>query len=121
MDNETTTTISIPEWIEGTQFTAEALNDPTHPDHEVQAASVKDVFLRGNWGGTYMPALEYYTAMKTMEKHGDAILEYINQSGLELPKPDIKEDSWGMICVQYVNTAFEEWASTVHYTLNPDE
>ena len=59
-----------------------------------------------------MPAVTYHQALATMNEYGDAICEYIEDSGLEVPsiRPGI---SWyGYVCT-LVSLAVELWASAV--------
>jgi len=65
--------------------------------------------------GAYMPAVTYYDAAQTMAKHGDAVLDYLEEQYGELPIiPD--GTSWSDMAVLYLSWAVELWCRE-HYEL----
>lgn len=65
--------------------------------------------------GSYMPAVTYYTASKTMAKYGDEVLDYIESQLGELPTSP-KGESWRGMAVFYLSYAVELWASQFDLT-----
>jgi hypothetical protein len=59
-----------------------------------------------------MPAVTYHQARETMNEHGDDVLQYIQDSLDELPKPR-DDESWSGIAVFYLSYAVELWASGI--------
>ena len=59
--------------------------------------------------GAYMPAVTYYDAAQTMAKHGDDVLQYIDDViGLGEVRPP-KDSSWSGIACFYLSLAVELW------------
>jgi len=56
--------------------------------------------------GAYMPAVTYHLANKTMAEHGDDVLQYLQDTLGELPKPPAEESWSGMACF-YLSYAVE--------------
>lgn len=61
--------------------------------------------------GAYMPAVTYYDAAQTMAKHGNDVLQYIQDALGELPRPK-PEESWSGLACFYLSSAVELWALT---------
>jgi len=90
------------------------LEDYDHPDwidDDLTGADIEEIQRGGCESGAYMPAVTYYSAVKTMSNHGDKVLEFIEQYGydncLEVPSGT----SWGGIAVHFLSMAVELWAS----------
>jgi len=79
------------------------------PDWITQALSPSDIAAINQGGcasGAYMPAVTYYDAKKVMEEHGDDVLQFIQDTYSELPKP--RDDiSWSEMAVFYLSWAVE--------------
>ena len=88
--------IDVPSWIE--------------PD--ISPADVAAILQGGCASGAYMPAVAYSDASTTMGKHGDAVLQYIQDYLGELPKPR-DDESWSGMAVFYLSVAVELWARDV--------
>ena len=74
-------------------------------------ATIHAIQQGGCASGAYMPAVTYYTAQQTMGEHGDDILDYLKESGMDsFPAIDI-DDSWAGYCCTLVSCAVELWAS----------
>ena len=85
-----TTLYSKPEWI----------------TQDLSPCDIAAINQGGCASGAYMPAVTYYTASQTMAKHGDDVLQYIQDNLGELPKPN-NDESWsGMACF-YLSYAVE--------------
>lgn len=91
--------IEVPDWI----------------DQDISPSDVAAICQGGCASGAYMPAVTYYQALKTMNDHGDEILEYIEEMDLDLPS--VKGQSWGQMACTYVSTAVELWAYSVESEL----
>ncbi len=63
-----------------------------------------------------MPAVTYYQARETMNEHGDAVLQHIEDHMGKLPEVP-KGMSWDAIACFYVSYAVEFWASSAFDTL----
>tara|TARA_R110000824_G_C15058604_1_gene662176 strand:+ start:446 stop:814 length:369 start_codon:yes stop_codon:yes gene_type:complete len=105
-----TDTITIPRWI----------------DQEITPTTIAAILkgVRNGQGGcasgAYMPAVTYYQALKTMDEYGDAedgVLDYLENSIGELPKPDA-QSSWGGIACTYLSQAVELWALSIEEELS---
>ena len=69
-----------------------------------------------NW-----PKVDYYQASRTMEKHGDNVLQYLGEVCGEIPAPrrDLTELGWSGLAHHYLSTAVEKWAKDAAVTLWP--
>lgn len=77
--------------------------------HEPLVYDVAAIVQGGCGSGAWMPAVTYHTAAGIMAEHGDDVLQFIQDTYGELPKPR-DEESWGGIAVFYLSTAVELWA-----------
>lgn len=88
--------IKYPDWIEA----------------DITATDIDAICYGGCASGAYMPAVTYIDAQETMQAHGDAILQYIEDTFGELPAPPSGE-SWSGRAVFFVSVAVELWAGGV--------
>jgi hypothetical protein len=88
--------IDVPDWI----------------DQSIDIDTLVAIMQGGCASGSYMPAVTYYTARQTMNESGDDVLQYIQDSYGELPKPDDTESWSGMACY-YLSFAVELWVREV--------
>jgi len=79
-------------------------------NQSLDIADIQSIQQGGCASGAYMPAVTYYTASQTMAKHGDDILNYIEENLGELPTIPASE-SWSGIAVFFYSYAVELWAS----------
>jgi hypothetical protein len=86
--------IEVPEWI----------------DSDISPSDVAAIVQGGCASGAYMPAVTYYDARQTMAKHGDDVLQYIEDSYGELPTPPA-DSSWDGRACFFLSVAVELWAS----------
>lgn len=93
--------IDVPEWI----------------DQDISCPTIAAIEQGGCASGAYMPAVTYYTAAQTMAKHGDDVLQYLQDVYGELPKPR-DDESWSGIAVHYLSLAVETWALGVYSQLS---
>ena len=82
--------IDIPAWI----------------DQDISVYDIESIIQGGCASGAYMPAVTYYDARETMNKHGDDILQYIEDNLGEMPEIP-KDSSWGGIAVFFLSYAVE--------------
>ena len=88
--------VEVPEWI----------------DPGISTSTLAAISEGGCASGAYMPAVTYWQAAETMAKHGDDVLQYIEDRYGELPQPRADE-SWSGLAVFYLSVAVELWASGV--------
>ena len=89
--------IDVPAWIE----------------QDITGTDVASICQGGCASGAYMPAVTYYQAAQTMAKHGDDVLEYIEEQLGELPAIPAGE-SWSGIAVFFLSYAVELWAMSAY-------
>ena len=80
--------IEVPEWI----------------DQDIICSQVTGVNHGGCESGAYMPAVTYHKALETMNRYGNAVLDYLDDisPGFEI---DIEGKSWGGIAVSILSSA----------------
>lgn len=88
--------VTVPEWI--------LCDDPFISPYDVAA-----IVQGGCASGAYMPAVTYHEAAKTMAEHGDDVLQFIEDTWGEMPRPP-KDTSWSGLACFYLSTAVETWA-----------
>lgn len=88
--------VDVPDWIES----------------DITCYDIAGICEGGCASGSYMPAVTYCDALKTMADHGDDVLDYIENALGEIPAPKTGE-SWSGMAVHYLSTAVELWASSV--------
>ena len=100
-DREVRKDHTVPPWIE----------------QDIQYDQVMAIMQGGCESGAYMPSVTYHTASDVMGKHGDAVLEYLDNYDLTDEVPLYKTgDSWSMIAVRALSLAVELWASRIYDT-----
>ena len=82
---------------------------PRYIEADITVADVRAITQGGCASGAYMPAVTYWKALKTMNDHGDAVFEAIEDHLGEIPGPTEKT-SWAGLAVHYLSTAVELWA-----------
>jgi len=92
---------------------------PLWIDQDISPYDVAAIVQGGCASGAYMPAVTYYRALETMQKHGDDVLEYIEDAIGELPV--VTGQSWGQMACTYLSTAVELWACSVESGLEAFE
>jgi len=90
----------IPDWIE----------------QDICAATIASIVQGGCNSGAYMPAVTYYTALRTMTQWGDEVLQYIEDAYGEIPQPE-KGESWSGMACYYLSMAVELWAGSILWEL----
>lgn len=87
--------IALPAWIE----------------RDITPCDIASICQGGCASGAYMPAVTYGAALRTMNNHGDDVLEYIDSQMGELPKPD--QETWAGLACFYLSCAVELWAGSI--------
>ena len=82
---------------------------PAWIDQTITGSSIAAINDGGCASGAYMPDVTYYDAKETMNHHGDAVMEFIEEHYGEIPQPQTGE-SWSGIAVYYLSLAVELWA-----------
>lgn len=101
--------LEIPEWIE-------EITDSLYVNEDVVwVSSIKDIVQGGCASGSYMPAVTYCDAMKTMGQYGDEVLQYIWEQLGDVPQYDQSAScfGWAEMAVFYLSTAVELWAGGI--------
>lgn len=88
------------------------IDAPAWIDADISPADVAAIVQGGCASGAYMPAVTYWQALETMTRHGDDVLQYIDDALGEVPAPK-RGESWGGIAVHYLSTAVELWAHDI--------
>ena len=92
--------VEVPQWLE----------------QDICAMTIAGVYQGGCASGSYMPAVTYYQALRTMSDHGDDVLQFILDELGELPKPR-DDESWSGMACHYLSCAVELWASDIYSRL----
>lgn len=86
---------------------------------DISPSDVAAIIQGGCASGAYMPAVTYHDAQKTMALHGDDVLQYIEDAGMELP--NVAGQGWSEMACTYLSAAVELWASAVESHLEEFE
>ena len=100
-------------WNHEEPVTDHGLKVPVWIEQNISPYEVASIVKGGCASGAYMPAVTYADALYTMSKHGDLVLDYIQDIYGELPKPKDDESWSGMACF-YLSLAVETWALGTH-------
>lgn len=90
----------------------EDIEIPAWLDQDISPNDVAAIVQGGCASGAYMPAVTYADANKTMTEHGDDVLQYLQDTMGELPKPP-DDTSWSGLAVFYLSAAVDLWASSI--------
>ncbi len=88
---------------------------PSWIEQDISPSDVAAICQGGCASGAYMPAVTYHQALKTMQDHGDDVLQYIEDAMGELPS--VTGQSWGQMACTYLSCAVEIWASNAESQL----
>ena len=80
--------------------------NPAWITEPLSPADIAAVNQGGCASGSYMPAVEYFTATQTMAEHGDDVLDYLQDMTGQLPTPP-SDISWSGLAVFYLSGAVE--------------
>jgi hypothetical protein len=92
---------------------------PAWLESDITPADVAAIVQGGCASGAYMPAVTYHTAAKTMQEHGDDVLQYIEDALGDLPS--VSGQGWAQMACTYLSCAVELWASSVEGQLEEFE
>ena len=82
----------FPEWIE-----------------ELSPSDIAAINQGGCDSGAYMPAVTYSTAVETMAKYGDEIMQYLAWNDYFEPPTPPSDASWSQRCCFFLSAAVELW------------
>ena len=102
------------------ETTIEALGTdvPRWIEQDITVGDVVAITEGGCASGAYMPAVTYHSALRTMNDHGDDVLDYLNENGFIASQIVVKSSGWeGMAC-DLLSAAVEAWAYETTYTLH---
>lgn len=113
----------VPRWIEqdiGCNTVGEIARQCRLAGTREMTKSIRDGHgMGGCITGCYMPAVEYYTAMKTMTEHGDDVIEFtVNfYGGLMCPPgsddPQGEAFSWSVMACHFMSLAVDGWCVSI--------
>lgn len=104
-------------WNNETPVTQYDLNVPAWIEQDISPCDIAAIIQDGCASDAYMPAVTYWSANKTMAEHGDDVLQFIQDTYGELPKPN-DDESWSGMAVFYLSIAVELWASSIENELS---
>ena len=90
---------------------------PAWIDQDITCADVAAIEQGGCASGAYMPAVTYHTALETMSRYGDEILDYLSDIYGSIPAPP-EDSSWSSMACFFVSSAVETWALGAHSQLS---
>ena len=103
-------------WDHEEVLVSEYVDVPPWIEEDISVYDIAAIVQGGCASGAYMPAVTYYQASKTMSEHGDAVLDYIMEHGMEVSF-DINEDSWDGFACKVLSLAVDLWACTIEEEL----
>jgi len=91
------------------------ITQPQWIAYPLTAMDIASICQGGCASGSYMPAVTYHKAIDTMARHGDEVLQYIEDTIGELPSPSELHEgiSWGGMACFYLSIAVELWAGDI--------
>ena len=101
-----------PLWNNDEPVTALDIDVPAWIEQDITPADIAAINQGGCASGAYMPAVTYYDVAQTMAKHGDDVLQYLEDIYGKLPPPKTDE-SWSGLACFYLSAAVEAWAASV--------
>ena len=113
--------VDWPEWLDKDHFTYLGdFEDDELGQQYVWGSSIRDICRGGCASGSYMPAVTYYDALRTMSEHGDEVLSYIWEQLGEVPASTDDDSglSWSRLACHYLSLAVELWASSIECELD---
>jgi hypothetical protein len=82
-------------------------NQPAWIKNDLTPRDIAAVNNSGCDSGAYVGAVIYNQAVETMSEHGDDVMEYIEDAGLELRTPE--GVSWSQTACHYLSIGVELW------------
>ena len=93
------------------------LRIPPWVEDNITVYDIAAIVQGGCASGAYMPAVTYYAAAQTMSRHGDAVVDFIECQGLDVPSFDTANDSWDGYACSVLSFAVELWACGIEEEL----
>lgn len=85
----------------------EIMHVPAWIEQDITFGQVESIIEGGCDSGAYMPAVTYYDARQTMAEHGDDVMDFISETGIEIC---VTDKSWSQVCCYLLSSAVELWA-----------
>lgn len=98
--------------------------DYNHPDwieDDLTGEDIEAIQYGGCASGAYMPAVTYHEAAKTMNSHGNEVLEFVENYRFDDCFKLPFGISWDAIAVHFLSLAVELWASCFNVIDDDDE
>jgi len=94
-------------WENEDRLVSDFLLVPPWIDKNIDCGTVAAIVQGGCSSGAYMDAVTYWTALQTMNEHGDDVLDYIETFDI-IPSPI--NESWAGYACHLLSLAVECWA-----------
>lgn len=107
-------------WNDERPVSTHGIEVPPWIEQDISASDAMAVCHGGCASGAYMPAAEHHKAAATMAEHGDAVMQYLQDTAGELPAVPA-DVSWAGLAVHYLSAAVELWCCTVVDQLTEEE
>ena len=95
-------------WENEDKRCSEFIEVPLWIDGDITLGTLAAIIQGGCESGAYMPAVTYFDANETMRQHGDAVIDHIKNSGLDVPV--VGDCSWSSYACEVLSHAVELWA-----------
>ena len=99
-------------WNDDVTLESLEIDVPAWIEQDLTCADVAAIVQGGCASGAYMPAVSYGLASDMMAKHGDDVLQYLQDALGELPTPP-DDVSWSGLACHYLAYAVDMWAASV--------
>lgn len=86
---------------------------PAWIEQDISPCNIASILQGGCASGAYMPAVTYHSALETMNRYGDEILDFIEETGISWKECCGDNACWAGIACNLLSTAVELWASSV--------
>lgn len=97
--------VSVPVWIN-------YRDSETKEVDSISAGQVIEVAKHGCSGGSWMPCVTYHTAMQIMSDHGDAVISYLEECGIEELTFNLDSTHWYGFASTILSMAVEYWCGS---------
>lgn len=84
-------------------------HQPDWITEQLSPANIAAINQGGCASGAYMPAVTYHTALRTMNEHGNDVLEFLDD---DVDHLTLNEQTWSGIAVLFLSAAVEKWCYT---------
>ncbi len=98
----------LPDDIEVPSYVTNPGDGSAPSTHDVAA-----ILQGGCASGAWMPAVTYWSALQTMQRDGDAVLDALSSAWVDPKQLIDSEGSWETWACDLVSTAVDLWASSI--------